>query len=158
MKFKGFIIFLASFLMVVFVDVSWAESQLVIYPAKGQSEKKMNEDKSACHTWAVKESGFDPSTAATSSPKTPPPKGGRLRGGARGAAGGAAIGAIAGDAGKGAAIGATAGGMRGGAQQRRGKREQEAAQEKAEAQQQQGMSSYNKAYSACLEGRGYTVK
>ena len=72
---------------------------------------------------------------------------------------GAAIGAIAGDAGKGAAIGAVAGGLRGGMEQRKERKaEEQQAQTQATAQQQQAISTFDRAYAACLEGRGYTVR
>ena len=75
-----------------------------------------------------------------------------LRGGARGAAAGAAVGAIAGDAGKGAAIGAAAGGLRRGFGQRDQNRYDEAAASDA------ANNDFNRALSACLTGRGYSVK
>jgi len=61
---------------------------------------------------------------------------------------GAAVGAIAGDAGKGAAAGAVLGGVR-------GRRQSMAAQQ---AQQQETRSAYDRAFAACMEGRGYTVR
>ena len=36
--------------------------------------------------------------------------------------------------------------------------QQQAAQQQAEADKQQKMETYNRAYAACLEGRGYTVR
>jgi hypothetical protein len=73
-----------------------------------------------------------------------------------------AAGAIAGDAGKGAAIGAASGGLIGGMKKRDQKRSQQAAQTQWEQEQanayMQGRNSYNRAFGACLEGRGYTVK
>ena len=68
------------------------------------------------------------------------------------------IGAIAGSPGTGAAIGAVAGTMAGGARQRRKQEEYDkttAQQQQAAKQQQQ---QYQRAYAACFEGRGYTVK
>ena len=137
---------------------------LVVYPAKGQSDELQSKDRFECHTWAVKQTGFDPTTASVAAP--PPPEqtteGGAVKGAARGAARGAAIGAIAGDAGKGAAIGAGAGGVRGGRQ--RNKSEQRQAQEyqdsvqASQAELDKQRAGYNKALGACLEGRGYTVK
>ena len=137
---------------------------LVVYPAKGQSDEQQSKDRFECHTWAVKQTGFDPTTASVAAP--PPPEqtteGGAVKGAARGAARGAAIGAIAGDAGKGAAIGAGAGGVRGGRQ--RNKAEQSQAQEyqdsvqASQAELDKQRAGYNKALGACLEGRGYTVK
>jgi hypothetical protein len=61
---------------------------------------------------------------------------------------GAAVGAIAGDAGKGAAAGAVVGGVAG---RRRGIQENQA----AAAQTQ---DTYYRAFAACMEGRGYTVR
>jgi len=96
-----------------------AQGDIMVYPAKGQSNEQLSKDRYECHTWAVQQSGFDPSNAQASQASPQPKQRGEvLRGGARGAAAGAAIGAIAGDAGKGAAIGATAGGMKRGFQQR----------------------------------------
>jgi hypothetical protein len=72
------------------------------------------------------------------------------------------VGAIAGNAGKGAAIGAASGGLLGGAR-RRGQntgdqqRQQQWEQEQV-ANYQKNRDSYNRAYRACLEGRGYSVQ
>jgi len=73
-----------------------------------------------------------------------------MGGAARGAALGAVGGAIAGDAGKGAAAGAAIGGLHTVMSDRRAN----------EAQQQAYSAStqtYDRAYGACLQGRGYTV-
>lgn len=146
-------------LAALFLVSSAAAVEPIIYPAKGQSESRMNKDKSECESWAVKQTGSSTQAAAPQEESSSGPKGERVRGGARGAAGGAAIGAIAGDAGKGAAIGATAGAMRGGMKQREERREEKSSKQQAAAQQeQQAKDTYTRAYSACLEGRGYTVK
>ena len=65
-----------------------------------------------------------------------------------GAALGAGVGAIAGDAGKGAAAGAVVGGVA-------GRRRSMAAQQQ---QQEATRSAYDRAFAACMEGRGYTVR
>lgn len=136
-----------------------AFAQLVIYPAKGQSPQQQQKDEGECYAWAKGQTGFDP--AQYSQPVPPPqqPVGGeRVAGAARGAVGGAIIGGIAGDAGKGAAIGAVAGTMVGGARQR----QKQAANQQATAQQQQAQGAkqqeFQRAFAACFEGRGYTVK
>lgn len=36
-------------------------SELYVYPKLGQSEQQQSEDRFACHQWAVKETGYDPS-------------------------------------------------------------------------------------------------
>ena len=142
-------------------SVSGYAQQPIIYPAKGQSVEQQQKDQGECAAWAKQSTGIDPmavAQSATSQPAPTGPQGERLGGAARGAVGGAAIGAIAGDAGKGAAVGAVAGTMAGGARQRR---KADAAQQQAQANQQQSqqaLSTYYRAYSACLEGRGYTIK
>jgi hypothetical protein len=138
---------------------------MYVYPQKGQSNEQMEKDKYECYSWAKKQTGFDPMQAPTASappPSKEAPKGGVVRGGARGALAGVAVGAIAGDAGKGAAIGAASGALIGGMRRQDQKRqeaqaEQQWAQEQA-SQYDRNRSEYNRAYSACLGGRGYTAK
>ncbi|MCK7497254.1 MAG: glycine zipper family protein [Comamonadaceae bacterium] len=135
--------------------------ELIIFPAKGQSAKTMEKDKTNCQTWAKKETGVDPLVLAQKSAEQAPPagpQGERVRGAAKGAAAGAVVGAVAGDAGKGAAIGATAGVMAGGARQRGKAKAEQGAQQQQQAQTKQALDKYNRAYTACLEGKGYTVK
>jgi Glycine zipper len=134
------------------------EADLYIYPNKGQSPEQQSRDRYDCHTWAVQQTGFDPTKAQTSAPPPPPPKGGVFRGAARGAAVGSIGGAIAGDAGTGAAVGAATGGLIGGMKQRGQAQQQQQAQANQAAQQQNALAAYNRALSACLSGRGYTVK
>ena len=133
--------------------------QQIIYPAKGQSAEQQQKDEAECYTWAKEQTGYDPVQATQYATAPQQSTGGeRLGGAARGAAGGAAIGALAGNAGKGAAIGAVGGTVLGGARQRGKESENEQAianQQQAIAQQQQ---NYQRAYTACFEGRGYTVR
>ena len=151
----------------------WIHQKLgvFVYPAKGQKPEQQQKDETECYTWARSQTGIDPTGPATAAAPTPekvdnPANGARVAGAARGAAGGAVIGAIAGDAGKGAAIGATAGTMRGGAQKRKGKQAAAEQQKQAAAQAQQQaagtdkakMDTFKKAYSACVQGRGYTAQ
>jgi hypothetical protein len=134
-----------------------------VYPAKGQSQQQMEKDKFDCYNWAKQQSGFDPMQGPQAAPPPPEETGGQVVGGAaRGAALGAIGGAIAGDAGKGAAIGAATGGGLGAMRRRSEWRyEQDRYQNQVEQQQaqyQQGRDQYERAYSACMEGRGYTLK
>ena len=149
-------------------ETSWAQEStlasglgLFVFPANEQNAEQQDADELACYKWAKQQTGVDPLN---------PPEvqaeqvdrsvdGTAVRGAARGAAAGAAIGAIAGDAGQGAAIGAVAGGLRG----RRAKvvgdeMEQQQNNATAAAQTQEMMANFNKAFSACMEGKGYTVK
>lgn len=128
----------------------------IVYPAKGQSAQQQQADDGACYGWAKSNTGIDPAAVAAAPP--PPaagPQGERVKGAARGAAGGAVIGAIAGDTGQGAAIGAVAGTMAGG---RRARQNEAAQQQAATSGKQQQIATFYRAYGACMEGRGYTVK
>jgi len=160
-------------------NVAWAQG-LFIYPSKGQSQQQLSQDRFECHTWAVQQTGFDPSNpqmaqsnvpAAAPPPRAEAPQGGLIRGGARGAALGAVGGAIAGDAGKGAKIGAATGALFGAFRRRDQRRRQRSAQQQYQQQQQQRQQAlqqqtqaanqrrngYDRAMTACLTGRGYTV-
>ncbi len=121
---------------------------LVVYPAKGQSTAQQDKDRYECHQWAVRQSAYDPARAAGY--PQPPYGPGPLGGAARGAAVGAMGGAIGGNAGKGAAIGAATGALIGGF-----RRHNQQVQQQYQAAQ--GASAYNRALSACLRGRGYTI-
>ncbi len=135
-----------------------------IYPNKGQTPQHQDKDKYECYSWAVRQTGFDPMKQPRAT--TPPPtqearRGGVLRGAAGGAALGAVGGAIGGDAGKGAAIGAGVGALFGGMRRRQQRRQQQNSQDQW-AQQQAGQyqarrSKYDRAFGACMRGRGYTI-
>ena len=129
-----------------------------VFPAKGQSVDQMEGDKSSCYQWAKGQTGFDPMQAPTATAAAPKQKGGAVRGAAGGAALGAVAGAIGGDAGKGAAIGAATGGLVGGVRKRRSEKEQEQYAQEQSAGYEQRRGEYNRAWAACLEGKGYTVK
>jgi hypothetical protein len=133
----------------------------IIYPAKGQSEDQQQKDKGECGAWATKNTGVDPLAIAqsqTAQPEAAAPRGERVRGAARGAVAGAAIGAVAGDAGKGAGVGAATGTVVAGSRQRRQGRAEDAAAAQAQQTAEESLATYVRAYHACLEGRGYTVK
>ena len=123
------------------------KSSLYIYPQKGQSKDQQAKDESECRTWAKGQSGVNPDV-----PPTPAQLGSHARGAAggaaRGAAVGAAVGAIGGSAGKGAAAGAVVGGVAG----RRGSKRS------MQAEQAGATDSFQRAFAACMEARGYTVK
>jgi hypothetical protein len=125
-----------------------AAAQGYVYPGRGQSPEQQQRDMGDCHLWATQQSGANPAAMA---PPSAAPQGHMIRGATRGAAIGAVGGAIGGDAGRGAAIGAASGALIGGFR----RMDQRRAQEQAYAQ---ASNSYARAYGACLEGRGYTVR
>ena len=71
-----------------YVNAALAQD-LIIFPAKGQSEEQMEKDKFDCYQWAKKQTGFDPmqpqQTAQAPSPQSQGPQGERIKGAARGA-------------------------------------------------------------------------
>jgi Glycine zipper len=148
-----------------FSSLTLAAAQPYIYPNQGQSPQQEQFDKGQCYSWAVQQTGFDPANpqvAMAPPPWQQAPQGGMFRGAAGGAALGAVGGAIGGDAGEGAAIGAGVGALFGGLRRARERREEEQMQQSYMAQQQaamgQGRSNYERAFGACMAGRGYTVR
>ena len=135
--------------------------KLYVFPSKGQGQQKQKEDEFECYKWAMQQSGIDPLNLpkVEAAPVEKGPDGSAVRGAARGAAAGAAIGAISGDTGEGAAIGAVAGAI-GGRRKSKQAQAQQAQQTDAAVKQteQELKNSYIKAFSACMEGKGYTIK
>ena len=133
-------------------------AQPIIYPAKGQTVEQQSRDEGECHVWAKTNTGIDPVELAAQpvAPEQSSGGGAELaRGAVGGALGGAAVGAIAGDTGEGAAIGAVVGTLAGGHRARQNAKAQRESAVQSRAEQ---VDTFNRAYSACLEGRGYTVK
>jgi Glycine zipper len=150
---------------IFFSSLTLTTAQPYIYPNQGQSPQQEQLDKGQCYSWAVQQTGFDPANpqvGVAPPPGMQAPQGGMFRGAAGGAAMGAIGGAIGGDAGEGAAIGAGVGALFGGLRRARERREQEQMQQAYAAQQQgamsQGRSNYERAFGACMAGRGYTVR
>ena len=134
---------------------------LYVFPSKNQDKDQQDSDELDCYKWAKEQTGVDPMNLpeVQAAQVDTSPDGSMVVGGAKGAAAGAAIGAIAGDAGQGAAIGAVVGGLRG----RRSKKVGDAVEQQynnmsADAHEQEMINSFKKAFSACMEGKGYTVK
>jgi hypothetical protein len=131
------------------------------FPNNEQSQQQQKIDEFECYKWAMEQTGIDPLNLPKIEAEIQTgPTGGAIKGAARGAAAGAAIGAIANDdAGEGAAIGATVGALRG---RRAGKQAQaqqnQQAQANAAAVEEDIKATFKKAFSACIEGKGYTVK
>jgi hypothetical protein len=137
----------------------WAQ-QPIIYPARGQSSQQQSADTGDCQMWATQTTGVNPAAVAQqlasqpsySQPQSqaPQPLIGML--------GGAAIGGIA-HGGEGAAVGALVGGLFGGWRQRHQQEQQQQWNQQSADQFAQGqLSSYNRAFGACMEGRGYVVR
>jgi hypothetical protein len=142
---------------------------LFVYPGSGQDAAKQGLDENECYLWARGQTGIDPTAPPTQAATPDAPKGGAVKGAARGAARGAAVGAVSDerhigdegslDAGEGAAAGAAAGAVKGRRAQKKAEKQAKAqAQQAAQTQDAQGKETFKKAWGACLEGRGYSVK
>jgi uncharacterized membrane protein len=134
---------------------------LYVFPSNNQDQKTQDADEMACYKWAKEQTGVDPINPPQIQAKQANKSldGSAVRGAAGGAAAGAAIGAIAGDAGQGAAIGAVVGGLRGRRSRIVGDHaEQQQNEQAAAAKEKELMDNFNKAFTACMEGKGYTVK
>jgi Spy/CpxP family protein refolding chaperone len=136
------------------------------YPQNGQSADQQSRDRYECSVWAVKQTGFDPSAPTVPAQyrvvaSGPPPGTGTAVGAIAGAVIGAAI-SPRWDRGAGAVFGGLTGAMIGSATD--AQRAQNNQIQMSEAQQQQAAamaqqaSDYRRALSACLQGRGYSVK
>ena len=151
--------FFTALAVILFAGGAAAQNPIV-YPAKGQSAERMARDKQACTAWAQQQ-GAGYHVAGGPPPEWSPAPGSVLRSGARGAALGAIGGAIAGDAGKGAAIGAAVSGtarlMHNFRAARMRDEEEEAWRERQARAQAAERENFNRAFSACMRGRGYTV-
>jgi len=163
------------------LSVPASADELLIYPAKDQTQEQQAKDQAECQSWAKDQTGFDalapmpdftPSAEAAAAvpDAAPAPRGGAVKGAARGAARGAVVGEIANDdAGKGAGVGAAAGAARGMARQRQAGQQQAAQHEaavqaameadvaKQKAAYQGQRDKFDTARKTCLQGRGYTV-
>jgi hypothetical protein len=125
---------------------AFAQTKPIAYPAKGQNPQQQASDDGACYSWAKQQTGVDPAQAAAAPPPAQAQSGQRV------------VGAVAGDAGKGAAAGAAAGTVAGGVAHRQSRRQAAATNQQAQANTSQAIGTYYKAWTACMQGRGYTVQ
>jgi uncharacterized protein YcfJ len=149
---------------------------IYVYPAKGQSEQQLSADRYECHRWAVTETNFDPTDLGEAGPpravRVPVPDNKAAGATGKGAIAGALAGAVLGhgdDKLKNTAIGAAVGAAVGGAVEANGEMKaqdqaRDEARERADdmrrtkAEKAMRRANYRRALTACLEGRGYTVR
>ena len=119
---------------------SSSQPAVAAYPMKGQSPEQQSRDAYACQAWARQQTGYDPGTETAKGAGL-----GLAVGAVGGAATGAALGAATGSgAGRGAATGAVVGGVGGTAVG-------------AGVGYSRGKEGFDRAYAACMGGRGYSV-
>ena len=145
-------------------------ADIYVYPANGQSDRQLDRDRYECHGWSVRQTGYDPSRKGTA-PRPQAQVAGMPpdhRGAVNGAVAGAIIGAsVSGphDSAEGAVVGAMAGAVIGAVTDVSRAREaaglasrQAAAAQSGQARLEKQAYDYRRAISACLAGRGYTVR
>lgn len=152
-------------------ESSWVPlTQLYFYPKEGQTTEQQSRDHFECYNWAVKQTGFDPGKSEIPTnqrvrvvPMPPPGHDtatlaiagavlGALIGGPRHAVGGALIGA---------STGAIAGAASDSARMESARQQEEAyaTRDRArDAQLEAKARGFRRAMSACMEGRGYSVR
>jgi hypothetical protein len=144
-----------------------APTKVYFYPSSGQSEEQQDRDRYECHSWGVRQTGFDPSRRLAAGDErgsiVPATSSGQTIGAA--AAAGAVIGAIVagrGDTLEGAVVGGMAGTVVGAAaataNEAEARRVERAYSVRANGRYEKKATEFRRAMSACLEGRGYSVK
>jgi hypothetical protein len=150
------VVFTVTIGLTLATGASLAVDDLYVYPIKNQSEEQIGRDKQECHDWAVKQTGVDPVKMA--SEPSPSAKGGGAGGAAAGAGIGAARGGIEGDPGAGAMQGAAMGRLIHVLRARRQMEQQHETYTQNYQAREAQLQNYDRAYSACLTGRGYSVR
>ncbi len=145
-------------------------SRVYFYPTQGQTTEQQDRDSYECYLWAKQQTGYDPSApnlaphARVAVIPEPPPGAGTAVGAVTGAILGAAV-SSHGNRPEGALVGALAGGVLGTAAD--AARQEEAARLQENYDRRSGQRQavierqaieYRRALTACLEGRGYTVR
>src|SRR5215467_8365244 len=135
---RGVLVSLASLL----VWPSIGAAQPYFYPTQGQSAQQEESDKGQCYGWAVKQTGFDPANPRVVTPASPPSYSGQ----APPQQGGVLF-----------------GGLRRLRFEEQEQQQMQMRQQQAYAAQQQnalaqGRANYERAFGACMSGRGYSVR
>jgi outer membrane lipoprotein SlyB len=131
---------------------------LFVFPNDGQSQDQQDMDTFQCQRASTDRTGFDPMATPTASTAPPQQQGGVVGGAARGALLGGAIGAATGNTRQGLRAGAAGGGVLGGMRRADSNRQQEDWARREAANYQRNRDNWNRAFIACMEARGYTVR
>ena len=131
---------------------------LFIFPNDGQSEDQQDQDEFQCIRAATRQTGFDPMQTPTATTAPPETQGGVGQGAVRGALLGTAVGALTGNTRQGLRTGAVSGGLLGGMRRADSNAQQDQWAQEQVAIYQTDRNNWNRAFTACMESRGYTVR
>ena len=143
--------------MISLAPVAWGHG-LFIFPNNEQDQNQQDQDEFQCMRAAGNQSGFDPMATPTATSAPPRTRGGLVGGAARGAVLGAAVGSVSGSARRGAQTGAAGGGVIGGMRRADSNAQQQQWAREESANYQNNRNNWNRAFTACMESRGYTVR
>jgi hypothetical protein len=143
---------------------------LYFYPERGQGDEQQDRDRYECYRWAERETGTDP--GMTTVTRSPEPVSGTVSRDPGVVVAGAATGAVVGsvlssgrNGGRGMVLGAIFGGLLGASAEEARAQETERALEARRRDWQaredarlQPVEGFRRAMSACMAGRGYTVR
>jgi hypothetical protein len=157
-------IFAATAHIAGFAHAQAAPTEPMVYPARGQTPPEQSRDRYECYEWAKRQTGFDPTQSSAYASAIPSqssayPARGTTGAMVGGAASGAAIAELSHhDPARGAAIGVLGGGLMAQAKQQQAMqaKQQQAAQQ--QAAQGQRRATYDRAFGACMDARGYAVR
>lgn len=146
------------FLMAFFALAPLAGAHdLFIFANDGQDQDQQELDEFQCVRMARDRTGFDPMATPMATTARPEAQGGAVGGAARGALLGTAVGAVTGNTGRGLRRGAAAGGVMGGMRRADSNARQQQWQRDEAANYQRNRNNWNRAFTACMESRDYTV-
>lgn len=142
---------------------------MYVFPRNGQTMEQQSSDTGNCRQWAMRETGVDPAYVQGQLAMMQNQMGGQnpdmpvVRSGLRNAGMGAMLGGIHNNmdpgAGRGATMGVAYGAVKGVEQRREMQKQAEAQQAQAQMQRVQASAdSYARAYSVCMDAKGYSVK
>lgn len=165
------ILLIAAFILTVGIPSLYAVSDPIVFPKEGQSREQQRQDKDYCKGWAQDETGINPdylraridslneNMANQAAGKSRRRGRNLLRGAALGAAMGGLDDAIDSKAGSGAARGAVLLGAKGHEDQRKAQEEAAIQSQYAKRQQlEEQLQTYMRAFSVCMDAKGYSVK
>jgi hypothetical protein len=129
-----------------------------IFGNSGQSQDQQDQDEFQCIRAATDRTGFDPMARAQATRPPPQQQGGAGQGAVRGALLGTAVGALAGDTRRGATIGAASGGLMGGMRRADSNAQRDQWAREETANYERNRANWERAFTACMESRDYTVR
>lgn len=131
---------------------------MFIFPNDGQDQDQQDMDEFQCPRIARDQTGFDPMATPRATTAPPEQQGGAVGGAARGALLGTAVGAVTGNTRRGAAAGAVGGGLMGGMRRADSNAQRDQWAQQESANYQRNRSNWTRAFTGCMESRGYTVR